>query len=145
MRYIGQGFEVSVPISAEPFTPESRAAFQAAFENCYQDIYQRLCEDIAIEGVSWRLTATGPDPDIQAIQWWKAVVQTGKALKGHRKAYLPESGEFVEMPVYDRYQLAIGSEIEGPAIVEERESTLVINGPGTARIDDFGNIILTIG
>jgi len=144
MRYVGQGFEVSVPISTEPFTPESRSAFKTAFEKCYQDIYQRLCEDIAVEGVNWRLTATGPDPDIHAIKWWTDIAPAGSALKGHRKAYLPETGAFIEMPVYDRYQLSIGSEIEGPAIVEERESTLVINGPGTARIDGFGNIVLAI-
>ncbi len=145
MRYVGQGFEVGVPISEGTFTPDNRASFQAAFEKCYQDIYQRLCEDIAIEGVNWRLTATGPNPDIQAIKWWTAVEATGEALKGFRRAYLPESDAFIEMPVYDRYQLVVGSEIEGPAIVEERESTLVINGPGTARIDEFGNIILRIG
>ncbi len=145
MRYVGQGFEVSVPISGETFTQNSRAAFQSAFETCYQGIYQRLCEDIAIEGVNWRLTATGPNPDIQAIKWWSATEPAGNPLKTHRKAYHPETGTFIRMPVYDRYRLGVDAEIEGPAIIEERESTLVINGPGAARIDEFGNIILTIG
>ena len=145
MRYVGQGFEVNVPISDQTFTADNRLTFQTAFEKCYQGIYQRLCDDIAIEGVNWRLTATGPHPDVRAIKWWSALASPKKALKGTRKAYLPETGAFIKMPVYDRYQLVVGSEIDGPAIVEERESTLVINGPGKARIDEFGNIILTIG
>jgi N-methylhydantoinase A len=145
MRYVGQGFEVNVPISSTEFTEENRHRFKSGFEKCYQGIYQRLCDDIAIEGVNWRLTATGPHPDIRSIKWRSAVAPRGNALKGTRKAYLPETGTFVEMPVYDRYQLEAGSEIEGPAIVEERESTFVINGPGSARIDEYGNIILTIG
>ena len=142
MRYVGQGFEINVPISAGAFAPRSRQVFRSAFEKSYRGIYQRLCEDIPIETVNWRLTATGPLPDIRAVQWWSADASRDKPFKGMRKAYLPETGAFVEMPVYDRYRLAAGSEIEGPAIVEERESTLVINGPGSARIDAFGNIIV---
>jgi len=145
MRYVGQGFEVNVPISDQTFTADNRLTFQTEFEKCYQGIYQRLCDDITIEGVNWRLVATGPHPEVRAIKWWSALASPQKALKGTRKAYLPETGAFIRMPVYDRYQLAVGSEIDGPAIVEERESTLVINGPGKAWIDEFGNIILTMG
>jgi N-methylhydantoinase A len=144
IRYVGQGFEVNVPIPENTFTPESQVEFQSRFENCYKGIYQRICEEIPIECVNWRLTATGPQPDLKEIRWPSAPRSSGKARKGVREAYVPEKGGFFELPVYDRYCLGAGAEIQAPAIVEERESTLVINGPATARIDSFGNIIVNL-
>ena len=52
-------------------------------------------------------------------------------MKSSRKAYFPEIGGYVEIPVYDRYAVGPGSRLAGPAIVEERESTTVV-GPGAA-------------
>ena len=145
MRYIGQGFEVGVTLPGGEYDQGSAEGLRRGFENNYRGIYRRLCENIPIECVNWRLTATGPSPDIGAIQWWSTESSCNGALKGHRRAYLPEAGRFGQVPVYDRYRLSVGTETEGPAIVEERESTLVINGPGKVRVDEFGNIILTIG
>ncbi len=53
------------------------------------------------------------------------------APKAARPAFFPEVGGYVETPVYDRYALTPGSRFDGPAIVEERESTTVV-GPGAA-------------
>jgi N-methylhydantoinase A len=64
--------------------------------------------------------------------------------KGHRPAYFPEASGFQDTPVYDRYSLPPGAEVLGPAIVEERESTVVI-GPGArARVDTFLNLIVEL-
>jgi N-methylhydantoinase A/oxoprolinase/acetone carboxylase beta subunit len=139
---VGQGFEIDVPLPEGNFSPDSTATFRQAFEKNYQYIYQRLCEDISIESVNWRVTATGPHPDIQAIQLLSKDAVKSDPLKGKRKAYLPDTGNYADIPVYDRYELSEGSEIDGPTIVEEQESTLVLNGPGTARVDQFGNIIV---
>jgi N-methylhydantoinase A len=144
MRYVGQGFEISVALSEDEFSPDSTTGIRQVFEENYHNIYQRLCEDISIECVNWRVTATGPQPNINAIQWWSADSVKSDPLKGKRNAYLPDSGEYIDVPIYDRYALSKGDEIKGPAIVEERESTLVMNGPGMARIDEFGNIIVHV-
>jgi len=58
-----------------------------------------------------------------------------RAIKGARRAYFAEAGGFVETSVYDRYALAAGMTLTGPAIVEERESTAVIGPGGRARVD----------
>jgi N-methylhydantoinase A len=58
--------------------------------------------------------------------------------------WLPERGDFAEAPVYDRYALARGAEFAGPAIVEERESTLVIGDAPSIRVDDFLNLVVTM-
>jgi N-methylhydantoinase A len=66
------------------------------------------------------------------------------ALKGRRPAYFAAAGGLVETAVYDRYGLASGDEISGPAVVEEEGSTLVIGPGATARVAPSGNVILTL-
>ena len=64
------------------------------------------------------------------------------APKGRRRAWFPEAGGFTETPVYDRYALGAGARLEGPAIVEERESTTVLP-PGTvATVDEWANLLV---
>jgi N-methylhydantoinase A len=58
--------------------------------------------------------------------------------------WLPERGGFAEVPVYDRYMLARGAELAGPAIVEERESTLVVGEAPSIRVDDLLNLVVTM-
>jgi N-methylhydantoinase A len=144
MRYVGQGFEIGLSLPGGEFNHGSLEDFRCTFEKEYRGIYQRLCPDIPIEGVNWRLTATGPRPEIEVGRWWSTGVTLSDALKGERLAYVPGVGGYVTVPVYDRYRLPVGADIEGPTIVEERESTLVINGPGRARVDEFGNMVIRL-
>jgi N-methylhydantoinase A len=144
MRYAGQGFEISISLPQGPYGPKQMAEFNRAFEKEYQDIYQRLCPEIPIEGVNWRMEATGPRPKIGAGTWWSKGASPGEALKGKRRVYLPGPGRYEEVPVYDRYRLPVGVKIDGPAIVEERESTVVMNGPGTAWVDSSGSLMVRL-
>jgi N-methylhydantoinase A len=144
MRYAGQGFEISVALPADQYGPGQLEEFRRAFEKDYQDIYQRLCPEIPIEGVNWRLVATGPRPQIGAGTWWSRGASLGEALKGRRRIYLPGPGRYEEAPVYDRYRLPVGVKFDGPAVVEERESTLVMNGPGTAWVDPLGSLMVRL-
>ena len=144
MRYAGQGVEISVGLPAGEYGPAQLDRFRRSFEREYQDIYQRLCPEIPVEAVNWRLTATGPRPEIGAGTWWSKGVTPGEALKGKRRVYLPGAEKYAEVPVYDRYRLPVGLKIDGPAIVEERESTLVMNGPGTAWVDPSGSLMVRL-
>jgi N-methylhydantoinase A len=69
----------------------------------------------------------------------------GDARKGSRLAYFPESNGFVETAIYDRYTLQPGTKFNGPAIVEERESTLIIGVGGRARVDERLNVVVDLG
>jgi N-methylhydantoinase A len=145
MRYKGQGFEVVVPLAGGRVNKESMEEFRRSFEQEYRSKYQRICQHIPVEGVNWRLTAAGQRPQIEAGRWWSPGVSLADALKGERQAYLPASEDYTNFPVYDRYRLPFGIEIRGPAILEERESTIIINGPGRAQVDEFGNVIVNLG
>ena len=142
MRYAGQGFEISVGLPGGEYGPEQGQEFRRAFEKEYLDIYQRLCPEIPIEGVNWRLVATGPRPQIGAGTWWSKEASLAAALKGKRPIYLPGKGRYEEVPVYDRYRLPVNAKIDGPAVVEERESTMVMNGPATAWVDPSGSLVV---
>lgn len=144
MRYAGQGFEISVALPAGQYGPGHLEEFRRAFEKDYQDIYQRLCPEIPIEGVNWRLVATGPRPQIGAGTWWSRGASLGEALKGRRRIYLPGPARYEEVAVFDRYRLPVGVKFDGPAVVEERESTLVMNGPGTAWVDPSGSLVVRL-
>ena len=75
---------------------------------------------------------------------WPSRGEAGDALKGERQAWHPELGGLTATPVYDRYRLAPGARIEGPAIVEERESTLVIGPGGSGVVDERWNLVVTV-
>jgi N-methylhydantoinase A len=65
-------------------------------------------------------------------------------VKGTRRVYFPEPGDYVETTVYDRARLAPGATISGPAVVEEEGSTLVIGPGGAGRVAASGNLIVTV-
>ena len=101
-----------------------------------------------MEVVSWRVRLAGPRPDLKlgvsAADDDGASSDACRALKGERPAYFPELGGFHATAVYDRYKLGHDAELRGPAIVEERESTVVIGPGGSARIDDVLNLIVEL-
>ncbi|MDX5360249.1 MAG: hydantoinase/oxoprolinase family protein, partial [Alphaproteobacteria bacterium] len=142
MRYQGQGYEVDVPMPEGALDAGLQPKLKAAFEKAYGDLYGRIEAGMPVEVVSWRLIVASPYPDLKPQA---ADVQGGDiadALKGTRRIYDGEARDFVEAPVYDRYKLTEGMTADGPAIVEERESTLVVPAHSTIRIDRYRNLIV---
>jgi N-methylhydantoinase A len=87
---------------------------------------------VPLEALNWRAVVSGPRPDFPgaSAEGGRAGAISGPPqTKSTRRAYFPEAGDYVQTPVYDRYALAPGARLTGPAIVEERESTTVV-GPG---------------
>lgn len=137
LRYVGQGYHVTVPVPIGRLWEGQREAIQASFAKVYKDLYGRLAEGVGIEVLSWRVTASGPSHEIVPGAPRRTA---GPALKGTRRAYFPELGGFVPVPVFSRYSLEAGDLLEGPAIVEEEESTTVV-GPGARLQVDEGGIL----
>ena len=138
--YRRQGYEIRVPVPAGALGRHSQTAIREAFEQAYGRIYGHVLPDLEIDVVSWRVVAEGPRPVLRSPAA-DASSGGGEALKRRRKAYMPELAGFAEVPVYDRYRLAPGDAFAGPAIVEERESTVVLGPDARARVDDALNLI----
>jgi N-methylhydantoinase A len=89
--------------------------------------------------INWRVVASGPRPAMN-LKLPRDPVRRTDARKGSRLAYFSEYGCYVATPVYDRYALAPGMQLNGPAIVEERESTLIVGARGKASVDERLNV-----
>ena len=126
MRYVGQGSEVTVRL------PEALEvnAIRQVFETTYRTLFGRTPPGGSIQFVSLRLSFTAPMPGSEGPLQLGASDTGAAALKGHRQVYFDEAGGFVEAAVYDRYALAPGTVVRGPAVFEENESTFVV-GPGS--------------
>ena len=114
-----------------------------AFEEAYKTLYGRKGPDVPLEVINWRVVASGPKPEMN----FKLASDTScgsEARKGTRLAYFPEQKGFIDTAVYDRYALKSGMTFAGPAIVEERESTLIIGTRGRAQVDDRLNVIVEL-
>jgi N-methylhydantoinase A len=131
MRYVGQGFEVTVPVGDD---------LREAFEAAYVRAHGRKGPDVPIEAISWRVLTRGPDPELQLRA---APTGDGDSLKGTRDVWFEDG--YVETPIHDRYAMAVDARLEGPAIVEERESTTVVGPGATARVAADGSLILETG
>jgi len=141
MRYIGQGHEVSVPLPDGRLNEEHLENIQSGFEQVYRSLYGRKGPDVPLEVINWRVVASGPAPETD-FRFPRETNGRANALKGKRRAYFPEHDGYFETPVYDRYALAPGASFSGPAIVEERESTLIVGARGRARMDEHLNVIV---
>jgi len=143
MRYEGQGYEIEVLL------PDSRAAPAAIlkdlpglFAEAYRLAYGHSFLDEPLEIVTWKVEAVGPEPGLEADMGHVAAA-AGEAVKGERPAYFGAAAGYVPARVYDRYRLRPGDRIAGPALVEERESTVVL-GPGdAATVDARFNLLAT--
>ena len=145
LRYVGQGHEVSVPVPDGILSEASLAAIERQFEQLYQHLYHRTAPGNPIETVSCRVVVSGPTPNLPAINLRGGSSDGEKsALKGSRLVYDPTVGEMLDTPVYDRYRMVSGDSIDGPAIVEERESTFVLGARATARVDERLNLVVDL-
>ncbi|MEX2425234.1 MAG: hydantoinase/oxoprolinase family protein [Thermomicrobiaceae bacterium] len=142
LRYAGQGHEITIELGGDRFSSESVSDITARFEAEYARLYQRAAPGNPIEAVNWRLLVSGPSPQLplELLSGGNTNFTLADAVKVERAIYLPESGDVARVPVYDRYRLVEGTEFRGPAIVEERESTAVINTDALVRVDELRNL-----
>jgi N-methylhydantoinase A len=140
MQWAGQGSELTVEAPDDLLDgADPAAALLAAFEAAYRATYGQTPPGAAAEVLTWRVIVEGPNPALSL----SAEAAPGEALKGRRALWVGEG--FAEVPVYDRYRLAPGAAFDGPAIIEERESTVVIDGPAAVTVHDSGALIAAPG
>lgn len=144
IRYVGQGHEIQVALPTGQLSSDSISAIINSFEEVYRRLYERLSQSMPLEIINWRVTSSSPSPQVrlQVTRDEQAAAQT--ARKGSRKAYFPELGGYHDIPVYNRYGLLPGTSFTGPAIVEERESTVIVGPDCRFRIDEQRNLLVEL-
>jgi N-methylhydantoinase A len=144
MRFFGQQSEVVVTLPPGPYTKASRDAIAQAFEKVYRDLFVRTPPDVAIQIVNLRVSVSAPVPGGGMALRGRKTGSVDEAQKGRRQVYFRDAGGFVASAVFDRYRLPVGAKVRGPAVVEEKESTLVV-GPGAiCEVHASGSLVITL-
>jgi N-methylhydantoinase A len=144
LRYVGQGYELTVGVPDGALSAGDLDRVRADFEAAYARRYGFSSPDQRVEATTWKLTAYGDSPTVDLPRADRQVDSEADAVTEVRPAYFPESGGYTDTRVYDRYLLFPGARIEGPAIVEERESTTVIPPGMTAVADEHANLVVEV-
>ena len=141
MRYQGQGHEIEVTLPAGIDTAANCfAELGELYAHAYEKAYAIRLDEPA-EIVNWKVEVIGPAPSLGDGYVLSGTDSSGKALKGTRSAYDPAAGRLVDWPVYDRYALKPGMKPKGPALIEERESTVVVGAGDAVAVDARYNLI----
>jgi N-methylhydantoinase A len=141
MRYVGQAYELEVPIAA-PLTPQSVRDIVTAFHAVHERVYGYARAQQPVEFVNFRAVHTFPLPRPVVTPAARGGGSLQAALIGSRPAYF---GEFVPTAIYERARLPLGARLPGPAIVEQTDTTTVIPPGVVALVDDSGNLRLRRG
>ena len=139
-RYLGQSHELTIPLRSGPYAPAVIDDLIADFAKEHTRLYGY---DAAadVELVTLRLTARA-GLDRPEISFTVASASAAPELKETRRIHFPRSG-FVDCPVYDRATLSHGQRLQGPAIVEQMDTTSVLFPGQQLECDTYGNMIIT--
>jgi N-methylhydantoinase A/oxoprolinase/acetone carboxylase beta subunit len=141
MRYVGQAYELEVPIPV-PVTRERLPEILAAFHAVHERVYGYGRPQQPAEFVNFRAVHTYPLPRPAVTPAAPPAGSVADARLGERPAYF---GEFVPTAIYERARLPRGARLAGPAIVEQSDTTTVIPPGVTALVDEAGTLRLRRG
>jgi N-methylhydantoinase A len=141
MRYRGQGHEITVELPVRDFTSADRATMRKLFEEVYSRLYSRHIPGVEIEILSWVVAVAAPAEGELAVPI--EIKPAEPKPKTRRPVFDPASGEFLDVPIYWRPDLAPGARVSGPAVIAEDDTSTVVSPLFDARIDRFGYIELT--
>lgn len=136
LRYLGQQTEVHVDLKSDPRQHRDASAIRELFETEYEKQYGLKLAGMAIEVVNWLVTASGPQPERASAS---RIVDDQVRDPRERTVYI--AGEATPVPVYQRAAIVASDVISGPAIVEERETTILILSGWTLRLHETGSLV----
>ncbi len=142
LRYYGQSFELTVPAPEGEFDERWLEALADRFHSAHEQAYGFRVDNEPVELVNLRSTAVGEirKPGMRPLN--RSTASLNDALKSNRPVYFDADSNFLDTPVYDRVALPSKAEFDGPAIIEEKDSTTMVPPGWHVSIDRFGNLRL---
>ena len=141
LRYVGQEFTLTVPVSIEQVRAADRQGIRAAFDALYEHRYAHHSPEEPVELVNVRLAAIGQRPRLAFPRLEPGAAPVPEA---RRLVHLGGRGA-VPCPVYRRPALAAGARIDGPAIVQEHGTTTVLFAGDRCTVVPSGELIIEVG
>jgi N-methylhydantoinase A len=134
MRYLGQWRSLTVPVSAPADLDDAVARFHAEHERAYN--YRRDGSPVEIYRLSLRAVGVTPKPELKQHEL------NGGGTKPHasRPVHFDSAGGAVDTPLYVRSDLPAGAKLEGPAVIDQLDSTTVVPPGWRAEVDEWLNI-----
>lgn len=144
LRYPYQGYELTVTCPNNTFQEGNKQATREAFDRLHKQVYGTSAPEEVPEVVNVRVTSISHVPKLKLPEFKAGGVSPEVALAGKRPVRFEEYEKYRETPVYRRAELLTGNRIEGPAIVEQLDSTTVILPRQTAAVDRYGSLVITV-
>jgi N-methylhydantoinase A len=140
VRYIGQGHELQLALPEGPLHAEEARRLRAQFETLYGSIYGVTMPDQDVEFVTWSVTVSASsDAPVPAKPVQK---RPAPPPPSQRNVYEPALGRMGVFAVYQRDDLESGSELAGPALIEEGQTTTVVPASFTLYVDGAGYLVM---
>lgn len=144
MAYLGQTHTVAVPLPVKvadgKVTPPTEEEIRTAFDSAYRATYGRLLENGTRRVINLRSAVTGRRPRFDLTTLAPKGGSVDAAFKGTRQVHF--DGAWHETKLYRRLELPIGAEIEGPAILEQPDTTVLIEPGLVGKVDSYGNTLI---
>ncbi len=142
MRYSGQGWEIPIDLSAQQAENPELNTYTQLFEKEYTTLFGRHVKGMDIEMMLWSVNASTPKPDAQLI---KLTQNMGSAeISGQRQLFDTAQGEKVDASIVQRQVMQVGQTVQGPAIITEDETTIVVPSNRSAIKQTDGCIDITV-
>ncbi|MBT3659925.1 MAG: hydantoinase/oxoprolinase family protein [Rhodospirillaceae bacterium] len=142
MRYVGQGYHVNIPIPDDALGDSFPGSITEAFGTVYTKLYGRVYDDLELEVVNLRLSASTPT---RIGDFGKAAADGADATPHReRQAYCPQADGYVPHAIYRRDTLGVGFNAKGPMIIEEDESTTIAGTGCTVSVDGHGSLVIDL-
>ncbi|WP_280458622.1 hydantoinase/oxoprolinase family protein [Nocardia carnea] len=145
-RYVGQGYELRVPAPDGEIDDVWVKTVADEFHRAHGRTYSQRFDDKPVQLVNIRVTGVGAVPHVRIAEIEAGAADASAAIKTTTKALFWRNDtaepEWVDTPVYDRALLLAGNEFDGPAIVEQFDSTTIVGMGQHATVDAVGHIII---
>jgi N-methylhydantoinase A len=147
LRYLGQVFELNLPIEGDLGSPGEIRALERQFEEQYRASYHYILPGSRMEIVNFRLTATmeGAKPTVQRLLQNPRGKGSSRKEVSPRRVFDEQKERFTDIPALRNVSLWEGDEIRGPAIIDSEDTTIHILEDQVGQIDERGCLIIAAG
>ena len=145
-RYEGQGYEIRVPVIGGDVTEDTIEKMKESFHEAHKKQFGRAFKNNAVEIVNIRVIGTGKIEDLEPIKIEQGTEDASAAVIGERSVTfkINEKPEKMMTKVYDRSLFKANNVIPGPAIVNQMDTTIVIEPDCTGHVNEYGIIVIDI-
>jgi N-methylhydantoinase A len=142
MRFKGQNYEIPIPVEWEELTPFGFSTLSKRFQEQHEKIYGYAKKEGVLEFVNYRLTAVGQLPKASFNKSTKT--SNGATPRETRQVYFTEVDEpgYYETKIFAREDLVPGDKVQGPLIIEQMDTTILVLPKQTMKVDEYGNLII---